>query len=1088
MLRTEDLIQNEEQFQNAAPVQQPKEKEGYGLGNMLNDAVEATFPGQLAMKYPVLDKKVDEKFQEKFYTNVYPNLTEVERDTLDNVGGAWNEQQAYAILDRVKRDEELQQDMYAYGGFTGSIGIQLGVSLFNPVDLGVAVATLGTGKALTAVKQIQNVTDRFRKTSAITLGALEGGAAGYLSETIRQETSGLQNDDARFDTFLFGSVLGGSIGASGWFKMLNGMHPSQQSRIAAALKADRDEFEVAVNDVVQSSNKSVGSAGFSGTDRNLDIDDVYDAPKVAQTSVFSRYFSPRSWLYSRGSKTIYNLMSKLAPSTDALKDANGNYVVQSNTTAYDIKAQYEGKKGILVDKLAKVYNDINLDRDTKGAPKLSEEEFMKEAFRIRTSSTMKIREHQAKIEYLQTIKERTPEQELELQTLKKTEVTKQYTNSMEKELDDSLDEYYKFMEDELYRPKVERELNELRGKIEDLKGSPDDLDSVDVTKLEERVKELEEWKPTQYKSYLTRIFDKDKIESDSTVIRRLTIALQNSPTAKAIQTYGTPEEIQKFMDEQVEVAKSMASKIEKAKDLNELRDLVGADGAGGKGIVSGGFATGRRIDVDERLLDDIIQNNYDEVLDFYHTDMAGKLSVRKAFKDESIDNWSDFKDAYLNDLSEEFRVANVPKSEQTRTLQSLQTVFEDLRGTKGIMDNPNSWGQNFKKILTSFNNIKFGPNFPLVTLNELGPTIHQGSVQSLRYFVPAVKEAINKIRNKQVATEFINELQGMGIGADIQHSKAMMRYTEGNHFFENNKVVNGLRKAENAIFRYGGLIAMTDAMKSMLVGGFTARVVNIAKRLNTGGKLTTTEQAMMSRVGLDAESLKLIANQPIKFDDKGILQSFNLNEWEDGVADMWAKTLHRVTKGNILEPTEMDLPNIMTDPNKPLNGILFQYYKFPFAAQSSLMSKAINDKDVGALGAAAISGVTTALVEYGKVMGIAKLAEISGLDYDNPYDDIYSDTDQQALMAGKLFQTNPFLGVIPTAVNLGAFVGGYDIPGTSYTPKDPYSNLANASIGNIIDLGKSLGDTDDTARWISKQVPRVPFLYDLQKSFVEEEF
>jgi hypothetical protein len=1085
MLRTEELAQNEEQFYNAPPIQQPKEKENYGLANFVSDAVEATFPGQLAIKYPVLDKTVDENFQEKFYTNVYPNLTETERATIDNVGGAWNEQQAYAILDRVKRDNELQQDMYAYGGFAGSVGIQVGVSLFNPVDLGIAVATLGTGKAFTSLKQIQSITNRYRKTSAIGLGAIEGATAGYLSETIRQETSGLQDDDARFDTFLFGSVLGGTIGASGWFKMLNGMHPSQQSRIAAALDADREEFAASVEDVVQSSNKSVGSAGYVGTDRNIDIEDVSDAPTIANTSVFSRYFSPRAWLYSRGSKATYNIMSKLAPSNDALK-YNGEYVTQSNNTAWDIKREYEGKKGTLVSKLTKSYNDINLDRQNKGLPKFSEEEFMTEAFKLRTEATLQVRNRQAEIDYLSSLKERTPEQDLDLETLKATPIEKQYRNDMERQMDESLDEYYKFMEDELRRPKIEKELNQLRNQLDELPQG--DVNDATRTKLEAKLRELEAWEPTEYKGYLTRIFDKDKIQADSSVVRRLTVALQKSPTARAISKYGTPEEVRKFMDEQVAIAKNMSSKIERAKDLNELRDLVGGEGAGGSGIVSGGFAAGRRIDVDERLLDDLVQNNYGEVLDFYHTDMSGKLAIRKAFKDDELNTWSDFKDKYLNDLSEEFRVAGTDAGEKSRTLQSLQTVFEDLRGTKGIMDNPNSWGQNLKKILTTFNNIKFGPNFPLVTLNELGPTIHQGSVKSLRYFAPAVKEAINKIRNKEVATEFVNELQGIGIGADIQHSKAMMRYTEGSHFFESNKIVNGLRKAEHAIFRYGGLIGMTDAMKTMLVGGFTARITNISKRLASGGKLSTTEKAMLSRVGLTSDDLQLIAKQPIIYDERGLLKSFNFEAWEEGVADMYARTLNRVTKGNILEPTEMDLPNIMTDPNKPLNGILFQYYKFPFAAQSSLLSKAINDNDVGALGAAMVSGVTTALVEYAKVMGVAKLAELAGLDYDNPYDDIVNDTDQQALMAGKLFQTNPFFGVIPTAVNLGAFVGGYDIPGTSYTPKDPYSNLANASIGNIIDLGKSLGDADETTNWISKQVPRVPFLYDLQKSFIEEEF
>lgn len=1061
-----------------------------GIGDAFVTALEGTLPFVQEIKYPIDDEHITASDEEiiDFYNNEFPTLDKITQDSIQGNGGFRNRQQVNAIINRVADDQKIQQDLYEYGGVAGSIGLYGAASLINPADWFIALSTFGVGKAVTSLKAINKVMNQYKKTSSIALGAVEGGIAGYASETFRQETQGIEDEDARFNTFLFGTALGGTLGAKGWFDFFNQHTPTQQQSILNAIEADTTQFNNQINEVTENlHNQSIGSAGFTGTRQNIDIDDINDVPTPSVTQM-SKWFSPRAWLYSSKLPSIYKSVSKLVNSNDALKDSEGNFVVQSERTAFDYKREFEGVKGTTVNKLMETYNKYNLELKNSGQKKLNETEFSRFMYDARLEATKQVREHKTKIEVLEGIKEKTPQQEAELASLKASQPEINYSSNASREINETFNEYYKYMEDNLRRPKIEKELTQIRQQLDELPVG--DVNDATRAALERKKTELEGWSPSEYTGYLTRIFDKDRIQSNTNVVATLTRALQNSPTAKAMREYLPRAEYNAKMNELAEVAAKMAAKIQDAKDLNQLRDLVGSDGAGGANIVSGGFATGRRIDVDETLLDDLVHKDMSEVLDFYHTDMSGKLSIRKAFKDDDIDTWQDYKDKYLENLSEEYRVSGKSREEIDRTNAALQTVFEDIRGTREITSRPNSWGQIAKKVTTSLNNVRFGPNFSIVALNEIGPTMHMGGVKTLGFFKQSISASIKKITNKQLADDFINELNGMGIGADIQNSKAMLRYTEGTQFFESNKVINGLRKAENAVFRYGGLVAMTDAMKSMLAGGFTSRVINIASKRARGESLSTAENAMLSRVGLDDEMLaKIKANMDRygEFDNKGYIKKFNIDDWEQDVGDRFADVLHRITKGNILEPTAMDIPMLMSDPDKPLHSILLQYYKFPIAAQSQLLSKAINDRDIGALGASMVSGITTALVEYGKVSAGAKLAELLGIEYENPYDDIYNDTEQMQLLAAKTFSMNPFLGIYPTAYNIAAPALGMPIPGTTYTPTSIYGAIGGPTVNTVDQMVRAIAEPDRLPGTIFSLVPRVPG-YDLGKNYIKEEF
>jgi hypothetical protein len=991
---------------------------------------------------------------------VYPTLSETTRAAIDHYGGARSQTFVDTMIARQQDEQDIQERMYEYGGLPGSIGAQMVGAVLNPVDWAIAVTTFGAGKAVTTMNTIRNITNKYRKTSGAFIGATEGLVSGYASEAIRQETGGIYDEDARYDVALFGTVLNGTLGAKGWIDFLNEQDVETTHRILNSLDKDtqytRQHFQV--ND--EGMYKNLGSGATRWEQPQYDVDDFQELPKVPKAIQFMSKLSPKGNAYNVLTPTYRKLLEKLTGSDVALVKPDGTYHTQSNFTAEDYKTvELDGLKGSLANELAGAFNEFKTFRKEQGLPSMSEKEFGEYLYTQRIEANKKFREVEAEIEYL---KNKEGDNTAKIAKLESLVIEPTFDSPAIARANKALDTYYGEMD--FRRTEFQRQ----RDGIEDATMKPST-------------------------SYTTRVINKETFKFDSNTKNRLLTALMHSPTAKAISKYEGPEAMLKYHEEMQKVVENMVAKIKASTDSVTLDELTGSRGGAASTLEKGKFSTQRRIDIDENLMGDLLERDMFGIIDYYHRDTGGRIAIRKAFDDEGINTWEDFKTKYGTDMAKEFDIAGMSRSEIDAANHNLKKVFDTIRGTADITSNPNSWFNQTKNAVTALQNIRFGLGFGAISLSELGPAMAVGGIKTLKYLKPAFADSLRKVTNKEVATEFIQELQGMGIGIDLQHSKTIERYVEGRSDFESNKIINALRQGESAAFRYGGLTVVTDTLKSALGGAYTSRVINVGNRLHNGGVLTTHEKAMFSRHGLTESDLRDIANAPIETDANGLLKSFNFEAWDSELAFKMKKAITTAVKGNILEPTAMDLP---WDTSSPFKGLLFQYLRFPVAATPKLLQRAIAEKDLGALMGAMVSTLITVGNTYLLTQIASKTGEVLGITESNPYDDLFNDEEQQKKLALEIWNKNPYLGIFPTLTNVALSVAGEPAVGQTY--RQGASALAGPGISYAYQVGDALVDivrepgelTTGQAHAIKTSIPilAAPFFKELRNNYMEENY
>jgi len=1069
---------------------EPVSDKDYGFGDLMLDGIKATYPFVQSIKHPMhgSDEAYDSDFdREAWYRDVYPTLPANTQAAIDEMGGARSQSFVDIISARQQDEQDIQERMYLYGGLPASIGAQMVGSLLNPVDWAIAGATFGAGKAVTTANMVRNITNKYRKASSVALGAIEGTVGGYVSELARQETGGIYDEDARYDVALFGTVLGGSLGASGWVKFLNSQDAKTSHNILGAMDVDTKHTRSFMEAQAQTKFKPIGSGTMNWSADKWDIDDFSEIPVSMKPVQFMSNLSPKGRAYNRQIPTYRKILEYLVNPDVALQNKDGSYHIQSTRTADDIKTvDYDGLKGTLANEIAGSYHSFNASRVENSLPKMSEKDYGEYIYSHRIEANKAHREVQAEIDYLSTQKdsEGNPiDNKAKIAELEGLTPGSVIDDVNIQKANDAIDNYYGEMENKRTQFQRERRITEL-----------EDIDGELNTKQQGELDELRSYTTTPSRSYTTRIMNKPEFRFDSTTKNTVLAALTNSPTAKAITKHGSREEIDTFMDEMRDIAESMVEKIRTAENIQTLDDLMPTKG-GAKGDLEGGrFSTRRRIDIDENLMGNLLQRDMTGIIDFYHRDTSGRLAIRTAFDNDGIDNWEDFYDVYGKDLAKEYDIGGYTPTQINNANQDLKRVFDTIRGTADIVSNPDNWFNQTKNAATAIQNIRFGLGFGMTSLTELGPAMAIGGIKTLRYMNPGFKAAMRKITNKDVGIEFIQELQGMGIGIDLQNSKVIERYVEGRADFESNKIINVLRQGENAAFRYGGLTVVTDMMKSMVGGAYTSRIYNIGRKLSDDSyNLSAHEEAMFARHGLTKADLIEVSQAPISFNRDGLLESFNFEDWDADLALKVKTAITRAVKGNILEPSAMDLPWNTKD---PLHALLFQYLRFPVAATPKLLQRAIAEKDAGAAMGAMVSTLVVAGNTYIATQVAGKVGDVLGITDSDAYNDIFTDEEQQKSLAKEVWNKNPYLGAIPTVVNSALAVAGQPALGTEY--RQGIAGLAGPSINYGSQVARSLAEiatepgtmTSNQAHTIKTSIPifRLPFFKELSGDYLEDNY
>lgn len=998
-------------FRESAPVE-PIDN-NYNTVDMFVDGFKASAYGIGKINHPS-GTRVDPEFKLANQTEILDTL---EPEVVDSVIGynPGNEEEFFASIARASDEVNWQKDIYEYGGLTGSIAANLVGGIVQP-DMLLLGPYAAASKAVKAANTSIKLSSMFRNSkaaSAVATGT-EFAAVGTGLEALRQESSGVSFEDDLYNVAMFGMVLGAG-GKAASNLLASGPTP----RIVQAMDKDIEEtksFLLRPNDA----GPMMMKGDIKWSDKIVTLEDVKDLPTTGFYGKLN-VASPRGRLYNIQSPKLRRMVSWLAPSKLPLTTQDGRPVVQGIRSAEDIiNTTYKGMYNDVRAATREVYS--NYKKTTPEA--LNEYEFGRAVYKQRIEAGKALREFEvekqlleAKIEDVQTqldglrkdkAKDNTQEivalekQELDFVTTYdnfKTSTKPEYTidDAFIKQADDAITTYY----------------GKMNGKHQYWnKGLDESEINVEGSKF-----------------YTTRLWNKQAISNKpaSEVVASISKAIINSPTAKVLARTDK-DAYKEYIDSAPQIADNMVSKIYDTQSLNELMDLVPRKG--GKDLTTSKYSIARRIDVDENMLDDLIQDNIDDVLELYHRDSAGRLSLKESLgfgtKAELAEE--------VKDITKELRDLGYNPKQVKKITDDLDVVIDSILGVRSIANNPDSTGQTIKRFSTKWNNITLGMGFGYTSLLEIGPVVALTGVKGLKYFAPAVNNTIRKYRGKESDIAIYNQLKAMGIGMDVYNSRVASRFSDEGINFAHGAAERITDKAQSSVMHGSGLVAVTDSYKDMAGMAYIHNLHELGRRLAQGENLqdivSKTDLSRFARHGLTAEDIKMIGSQDVKYQNNNTLEDLNWDNWDINLKDKLAVAVNRAVVGNILEPTSLDLPSKMSDPNGIFVPLLLQYMRFPIAATESYLLRGLAEKDKGAVLGAILSTAVLGTLEIGK----DTLLKTSGISSELMYD---LDTEEgQSKLAWKLFNYNPYSGITPTIANIGFGIAGQPQPGTTYVPKD----------------------------------------------------
>lgn len=988
-----------------------------------------------------------------------------------------------AVIARTQDELQWQENIYNDSGLLGSIGYNLLGGILQP-DLVLggpwAAASKAAKSATTSVKISNAIRSRgLEKPFNIVGTGVEVGVFGTGLEAMRQQSSGVSFEDDLYNVGIFSMVLGSGVKATSMF--LGG---ANTKKLAAAMEQDIQETKAVVNNLKPKSAGPMAMSNTKWTEVKITPEDVRMLPTTGVAGKLNK-MSVRGRLYNNTSPRLRRLISWMMPSKLPLKNPDGSFHVQSTRSAEDIlNTEY---KGLFNDFRSVIRESYSEYKQANGGKGLSEYDFGRELFNQRIESGKALREQEAEIKYFENKLAKTQKQieklEEQISNLKpgsKSQKPKKLADLKQQELKFTTTLNDIKARDVEVTPIKDIHLAKANKALDDYYGNMygrsqkwlNDIEDVDVSKS---------------RGYTTRLWNKEAIARNPDATNHETIkqAIINSPTGKMFARVNAEayDEWVKFADS---AADNFIKNVYQIETLNDLMDFMPAPS-----MFKSRHLMERKLDVDENMLGDLIQRNMDDVAEMYHRNLSGKLALKEALGVTSKKELGE----EINAITKELRDLGYSVKEIKAITDDLDVAFDSLMGVRSISNDPGSTGNTIKRYVTKWNNITLGMGFGYTSIMEIGPVLALTGARGLKYLFPAIGNTIRKYRGKESDVAIYNQLKAMGIGMDVYNSRVASRFTDDGINFSDSKIEHLFDRNQARVMHGSGLIAITDSFKDMAGMAYIHNLHELGRKLNSGEKtfdsIGYTERSRMARHGLTEQNIRAIGSQPVKYDANGRLEDLGWDDWESGLKDKLATAVDRAVKGNVLEPSELDLPASLTNPNGLFVPLMLQYMRFPVAATENYLLRALSERDKGAVVGSLISTFVLGTLELGK----DEIGQAMGLQ---PTYDMNTEEGIQKL-GWKLFNYNPYSGIIPTGATVGLASLGIAQPGTDYVPKDVVSVGAGPTYGRatgVINLLQSQvsdpGHVGKTEMYNLKMntpyLGSVPIIKDIWNNYIKQNY
>ena len=355
-----------------------------------------------------------------------------------------------------------------------------------------------------------------------------------------------------------------------------------------------------------------------------------------------------------------------------------------------------------------------------------------------------------------------------------------------------------------------------------------------------------------------------------------------------------------------------------------------------------GFTKARTLNIPDERIKDFLESDVNYVMENYIRQVAPEIELTKRFGRVDMDGQiKAITEDYNRLISEAATPKERAKLEKRREsdLRDIRAMRDRLLGTYGAPKDPASFFVRAGRVARHVNFLRLLGGMTISSLPDMARPIMQHGLRSALKPLGKMMTDISKMRIAKA------DLREMGIGLEYALSSRSKVIADLNDPYSRRSFLE--RGLEWSSQKFGNFTLMnqyTDTMK-MWSGLITqSKVLNAAKSVAGGKKLSKKEITKLAHIGIDESMLHRIADQYSRHgEDLDGLLTGHSHMWDDRVVrEAFQNAVLKDVRTTVITPGIGDTPLMMSS---ELGKIVMQFKTFFFATHNRALVSGIQSGD-----------------------------------------------------------------------------------------------------------------------------------------------
>lgn len=355
-----------------------------------------------------------------------------------------------------------------------------------------------------------------------------------------------------------------------------------------------------------------------------------------------------------------------------------------------------------------------------------------------------------------------------------------------------------------------------------------------------------------------------------------------------------------------------------------------------------GFTKARTLNIPDERIKDFLESDVNYVMENYIRQVAPEIELTKRFGRIDMDGQiKAITEDYNRLISEAATPKERTKLEKRREadLRDIRAMRDRLLGTYGAPKDPASFFVRAGRVARHVNFLRLLGGMTISSLPDMARPIMQHGLRSALKPLGKMMTDISKMRIAKA------DLREMGIGLEYALSSRSKVIADLNDpYIRRSFLERGLEWSSQKFGNFTLMNQYTDTMK-MWSGLITqSKVLNAAKAVDGGKKLSKKEITKLAHIGIDESMLRRIADQYSRHgEDLDGLLTGHSHLWDDRVVrEAFQSAILKDVRTTVITPGIGDTPLMMSS---ELGKIVMQFKTFFFATHNRALVSGIQSGD-----------------------------------------------------------------------------------------------------------------------------------------------